>query len=111
MCSIALQCAFVKHNPVGYLLPGLTVGILARSGGRLSAGNVSTFISIKLTNGQPKFGLAAPLRSTITPTAETMPSWRMHDVDCLLHAPAAGNDVFDHNEFLVGRNLKTAAQN
>src|SRR5690349_13831649 len=35
-----------------YLLPGLTAGILARSGGRLSAGKFSTFISAKLTNGQ-----------------------------------------------------------
>src|SRR5258708_32454096 len=56
-----------------YLLPGLTTGILTRSGGSLSAGNVSIFISIKLTNGQPKSGLVAPLRSTITPTAETTP--------------------------------------
>src|SRR6476659_6043563 len=54
-----------------YLLPGLTAGISARSGGRFSAGNVSTFISIKLKKGQPKSGLFAPLRSTITPTAET----------------------------------------
>src|SRR5207249_4229132 len=44
-----------------YLLPGFTRGIFARSGGRLSAGNVSTFISIKLMNGQPKSGLASPL--------------------------------------------------
>src|SRR5207249_12043445 len=33
-----------------------------------------------------------------------------HDVDCLLHASAASDDVFDHNEFLVRQNLKTAAQ-
>ena len=54
-----------------YLLPGLTAGSLARSGGRLSGGKVSTFISTKLTNEQPKSGFALPLRSTITPTAET----------------------------------------
>ena len=48
-----------------YLLPGLTAGILARSGGSLSAGKFSTFISTKLTKGQPKFGFAWPLRSTI----------------------------------------------
>ncbi len=36
---------------------------------------------------------------------------RVHDIDCLLHAPSAGNDVFDHNEFLVRRNLKTTSQN
>jgi hypothetical protein len=53
-----------------YLLPGLIAGIVASSGGRLFAGNVSTFISIKLTNGQPKSGFDLPLRSTITP------SWR-----------------------------------
>src|SRR5713226_834694 len=56
-----------------YLLPGFTAGILARSGGNLSGANVSTFISIKLTNGQPKSGFAWPLRSTITPTATTIP--------------------------------------
>src|ERR1700736_187397 len=54
-----------------YLLPGFTAGILARSGGNLSAGNVSTLISIKLMNGQPKTGFDLPLRSTITPTAVT----------------------------------------
>ena len=26
---------------------------------------------------------------------------RVHDIDCLLHASAAGDDVFDQNEFLV----------
>ena len=36
---------------------------------------------------------------------------RTHDVDCLLHAASACDDVFDHDEFLVRRNLKTAAQN
>src|SRR6476646_10482177 len=34
-----------------------------------------------------------------------------HDIDRLLHAAATGHDVFDHNEFLVRQNLKTAAQN
>ena len=69
----AFHLSLVAINPGVYLLPGLTAGILARSDGSLSAGNVSTFISIKLTNGQPKSGLVAPLRSTITPTAETTP--------------------------------------
>src|SRR4029450_13623726 len=55
-----------------YLLPGLTGGIFARSGGRLSAGKFSTVISTRLTNGQPKFGFDLPLRSPITPTAEMM---------------------------------------
>ncbi len=36
---------------------------------------------------------------------------RVHDIERLLHAATAGDDVFDHNEFLVRRNLKTAAQN
>src|SRR5437016_1366092 len=64
---------FVDH----YLLPGLTAGIRARSGGSFSASNVSTFISTRLTNGQPKFVLLASLRSTITPIAETIPPcWR-----------------------------------
>ncbi len=36
---------------------------------------------------------------------------RVHDIDCLLHASSASDDVFDNNEFLVGRNLKTATQN
>jgi len=56
-----------------YLLPGLTAGIFARSGGRLSPAKFSTFISTKLTKGQPKSGLVSPLRSTMTPTAETIP--------------------------------------
>src|SRR4029077_20987392 len=57
----------------GHLLPGFTAGMRARSAGNLLASNVSIFISIRLTNGQPKFGFCAPLRSTITPTAETTP--------------------------------------
>ena len=36
---------------------------------------------------------------------------RVHDIDRLLHASAAGDDVFDHNESFVRQNLKTAAQN
>src|SRR5262245_9888897 len=36
---------------------------------------------------------------------------RVHDIDRLLHPPAAGDDVFDDNKSLVGRNLKAAAQN
>src|SRR5260370_37280883 len=57
----------------GHLLPGFTAGMRARSTGNLLASNVSIFISIRLTNGQPKFSFCAPLRSTITPTAETIP--------------------------------------
>ena len=34
-----------------------------------------------------------------------------NDVDCLLHAAVAGDDVFNYDESLVGRDLKTAAQN
>src|SRR4051812_5910626 len=56
-----------------YLLPGLVAGTAARSGGNLSAGKVSTFISARLINGQPKSGLVVPLRSTRTPTATTFP--------------------------------------
>src|SRR4051812_24078797 len=56
-----------------HLLPGFTAGIFARSGGNLSAAKFSTFISTKLTNGQPKSGFLSPLRSTITPTTATMP--------------------------------------
>src|SRR4051794_41907395 len=37
-----------------YLLPGLIAGTAARSAGMLSAGNVSTFIWTRLTNGHPK---------------------------------------------------------
>jgi len=33
-----------------------------------------------------------------------------NDVDCFLHASAARHDIFDHDEFFVGRNLETAAQ-
>ena len=56
----------MRVNPVGaYLLPGLTAGILARSGGSLSAEKFSTVISTKLTKGQPKSGFVWPLRSTI----------------------------------------------
>ena len=36
---------------------------------------------------------------------------RAYDIDCLLHAASASDDVFDHNEPFVRRNLKTAAQN
>src|SRR5215510_10063754 len=35
----------------------------------------------------------------------------MHDVDCFLHASATSDNVFDDDEFLVRRNLETAAQN
>ena len=35
----------------------------------------------------------------------------VHDIDRLLHAASAGDDVFDYNKSFVGRNLKTAAQN
>src|SRR5690242_15103146 len=58
-----------------HLLPGFTAGIFARSGGNLSAAKFSTFISTKLRNGQPKSGFLSPLRSTITPTAVTIPPW------------------------------------
>ena len=34
-----------------------------------------------------------------------------NNVDTFLHSPAAGDDVFDHYESFVRRNLKTAAQN
>jgi hypothetical protein len=36
---------------------------------------------------------------------------RVNDIDCFLHAAAAGDDVFDDHEFLAVRNLETAAQN
>ena len=36
---------------------------------------------------------------------------RVHDIERLLHASAAGDDVFDHNKSFVSRNLKTPAQN
>ena len=36
---------------------------------------------------------------------------RVHDIDCLLHATSARDDVFDHKESLLRQNLKTAAQN
>src|SRR5271154_5519560 len=45
----------VPGVPCFYLLPGLTAGILARSGGNLSASKVSTCNEIKLSNGTPKF--------------------------------------------------------
>jgi hypothetical protein len=35
---------------------------------------------------------------------------RMHDIDCLLNAAAAGDYVFHDNESFVRRNLKTSAQ-
>src|ERR1700719_307264 len=57
----------------GHLLPGFTAGIFVKSGGNLSAAKFSTFISTKLTNGQPKSGFLSPLRSTMTPTAATSP--------------------------------------
>src|SRR4029077_9135247 len=38
-------------------------------------------------------------------------SMDVHDIDCLLHAASARDNVFEHNEPFVGRNLKTAAQN
>src|SRR5262245_43785687 len=89
-----------------YLLPGLTAGILTRSGGSLSAGNVSTFISIKLTNGQPKirFGCAASINNHADCRNDALVP--VHDIDCLLHASSPGDDVFDDHECFVGENLK-----
>ena len=39
------------------------------------------------------------------------PTMRANDVDCLLHSPAARDDVFYYDESFARRNLKTAAQN
>ena len=36
---------------------------------------------------------------------------RVHDIDCLLNASSASDNVFRDDKFFVGRNLKTAAQN
>ena len=76
----------------------------------MSAGNVSTFISIRLTNGQLKSGLVCAAAIDNHADCRDDAAMGAHDIDCLLHAAAAGDDVFDHNEFLVRQNLKTAAQ-
>src|SRR5271156_6331807 len=49
---------------VAHLLPGLTAGIFAKSGGNLSASKVSTCNEIKLSKGTPKF--TAPLERSTT---------------------------------------------
>ena len=66
-----------------YLLPGLTAGIFARSGGSFVGSKVSTFNAIKLNTGNPKF--TAPLeRSTTIATPTTCPPFArtMSKVSC-----------------------------
>ena len=93
-----------------YLLPGLTAGIFARSGGNLSASNASTCNEIKLSNGTPKF--TAPLeRSTTIATPTTLSAVRADDVQRFLHAPAFGHDILDDENFFARRNLESAPQN
>lgn len=55
-----------------YLLPGLTAGMAARSGGSLSGSNVCTSREIRLTVGTSNL-TAPPDRSTATATPTTWP--------------------------------------
>ena len=92
-----------------YLLPGLTAGIFARSGGNLSGSKVSTCSEIKLWNGTPKFTVPFE-RSTIGDNADHGSAVRADNVNCFLHATALGHDVLDDENFFAGRDFESAPQ-
>jgi len=70
VCAMGLQDAETRRR--AYLLPGLTAGIFAISGGNLAGSNASTAKEMRHASGTPK--LTVPLeRSTTMATPRTCP--------------------------------------
>ena len=95
----------------GYRLPGLIAGIFSRSAGSLSASKVSTFISIRLTNGQPKSGLFLAASIDNHTDGGNDSAVRAHDIDRLLDAAAARHDILGHDKAFAFVDLESAPQN
>ena len=101
-----LFAAFARQN---YLLPGLTAGIFARSGGSLSGSKASTLSEIRLTNGTPKLHRAVGAIHNRR-HAGHVAAMGADDVNRFLHAAALGHDVLDDEHFFAGRNFESAPQ-
>ena len=112
-CEVS-KSFFLRHLRVLratiYLLPGLTAGIFAKSGG-----NFVRLKSFHLQRNQT-FKRHAKIHRAVgtihhraTPT--TLSAVRADDIQSFLHAPALGHDILYDENFFARRNLESTPQN